>query len=108
MLSNKIEFEVIRTNSGNIRLARGGASYLVPDTMENTGLLANLEIELLYSLEIYNKMDFNVGDRVSSGGILGTITEAKDNELEVIVLMDDDNKKLSINRKYIEKLENGK
>jgi len=47
MQKAKIEIEIIRTDSGKMRIKfSDGGNYLVPDTMENIGLNAALEVEL--------------------------------------------------------------
>ena len=102
MIRNKIEIEVILNDKGNIKIASGGAIYSV-ERLSN--LAAGLEIDLLYSLGIMDKMGIKKGDRVNSGGILGTVVEANQFNEFVTVLMDDDKKELSISRKYIETVE---
>ena len=102
MIRNKIKIEVILNDKGNIEIASGGVIYSV----ERLGpLAAGLEIDLLYSLGIMDKMEIKKGDRVNSGGILGTVVEANQFNEFVTVLMDDDKKELSISRKYIETVE---
>ena len=102
MIRNKIEIEVILNDKGNIKIASGGAIYSVERL---SPLAAGLEIDLLYSLGIMDKMEIKKGDRVNSGGILGTVVEANQFNEFVTVLMDDDKKELSISRKYIETVE---
>lgn len=100
MIRNKIEIEVIMTDTGKIRIICSGCNTLVPDTA--FGLLANLEVELLNSLGILNKMNFQVGDRVvCQDNLAGTITKCSSTEIDCEVRMDDDGKKLFINRKYL-------
>ena len=102
MIRNKIEVEIILTDSGNLRLCSNGASYLIE---KFSPLSVGLEVDLLYSLGIMDKMEIKKGDRVNSGGILGTVVEANQFNEFVTVLMDDDKKELSISRKYIETVE---
>ena len=102
MIRNKIEIEVILNDKGNIKIASGGAIYSVERL---SPLAAGLEVDLLYSLGIMDKMEIKKGDRVNSGGILGTVVEANQFNEFVTVLMDDDKKELSISRKYIETVE---
>ena len=102
MIRNKIKIEVILNDKGNIKIASGGAIYSVE---RFSPLAAGLEIDLLYSLGIMDKMEIKKGDRVNSGGILGTVVEANQFNEFVTVLMDDDKKELSISRKYIETVE---
>ena len=102
MIRNKIEIEVILNDKGNIKIASDGAIYSVERL---SPLAAGLEIDLLYSLGIMDKMEIKKGDRVNSGGILGTVVEANQFNEFVTVLMDDDKKELSISRKYIETVE---
>ena len=102
MIKNKVEVEIILTDKGNIKIASGGAIYSVERL---SPLAAGLEVDLLYSLGIMDKMEIKKGDRVNSGGILGTVVEANQFNEFVTVLMDDDKKELSISRKYIETVE---
>ena len=102
MIKNKIVIEVILNDKGNIKIALGGAIYSVDRV---SPLAAGLEVDLLYSLGIMDKMEIKKGDRVNSGGILGTVVEANQFNEFVTVLMDDDKKELSISRKYIETVE---
>ena len=102
MIRNKIEIEVILNDKGNIKIASGGAIYSVERL---SPLAVGLEVDLLYSLGIMDKMEIKKGDRVNSGGILGTVVEANQFNEFVTVLMDDDKKELSISRKYIEAVE---
>ena len=104
MIKNKVEVEIILTDKGNIRIGHEGGSALVPDKWDNLALIPFLEIALYSSLGVLGKMDFKEGDRINSGGVLGTITKANKYDINVTVLMDDDGKELSINRKYIEKI----
>ncbi|OPB98936.1 hypothetical protein BAS10_04510 [Elizabethkingia meningoseptica] len=100
MIRNKIEVEIILTDTGRVKIQSGGAIYSV----EKYSMLASgLEVDLLYSLGLNGKMDFKVGDRVISGGTIGTIVKANEFDAYVTILMDDDNKELSVNRKYIER-----
>ena len=102
MIRNKIEIEVILNDKGNIKIASGGVIYSVD---RFSPLAVGLEVDLLYSLGIMDKMEIKKGDRVNSGGILGTVVEANQFNEFVTVLMDDDKKELSISRKYIETVE---
>ncbi|MFC0344029.1 hypothetical protein [Epilithonimonas hispanica] len=100
MIRGKIEIEVLKSDSGKIRIICGGCNSLVPDTA--FGLMANLEVELLMSLGILDKMNFKVGDRVvTEDKISGIITKSSPNEIDVEVKMDDDGKCCLINRKYL-------
>ena len=102
MIKNKIVIEVILNDKGNIKIASHGAIYSVD---RFSPLAAGLEVDLLYSLGIMGKMEIKKGDRVNSGGILGTVVEANQFNEFVTVLMDDDKKELSVSRKYIELVE---
>ena len=102
MIRNKVKIEIILNDKGNIKIASGGAIYSVERL---SPLAAGLEVDLLYSLGIMDKMEIKKGDRVNSGGILGTVVEANQFNEFVTVLMDDDKKELSISRKYIETVE---
>ena len=53
MIRNKIEVEIILTDSGNLRLCSNGVIYLIE---ELSPLSAGLEVDLLYSLGIMDKM----------------------------------------------------
>ena len=99
MIRNKIEIEVILNDKGNIKIASYGAIYSVD---RFSPLAAGLEVDLLYSLGIMDKMKIKKGDRVNSGGVLGTVVKANQFDEFVTVLMDDDKKELLISRKYIE------
>ena len=99
MIRNKIEIEVILNDKGNIKIVSGGAIYSVD---RFSTLAAVLEVDLLYSLGIMNKMDIKEGDRVKSGDVLCTVIKAHPYDESIIVKMDDDKKELSISRKYIE------
>ena len=101
MIKNKVEVEIILTDKGNIKIASGGAIYSVERL---SPLAAGLEVDLLYSLGIMDKMEIKKGDRVNSGGILGTVTKANKTDIFITALMDDDGKELEINRKYVEKI----
>ena len=104
MIRNKIEVEIILTDKGNIRIAHGGGSALIKDTAENLHLIPFLEVALFSSLGIIDKMTFEVGDRINSGLVLGTVTKANKTDVFITALMDDDGKELEINRKYVEKI----
>lgn len=97
MIRSKVEIEIIKTDAGRIRIVCGGCSSLVPDTA--FGLVANLEVELLASLGILDKMDFKISDKVVCNGITGTVVSSHPSEVYVKVKMDDDGKNLLINRK---------
>ena len=99
MIRNKIKVEIILTDSGNLRLCSNGASYLIEKL---SPLSAGLEVDLLYSLGIMDKMKIKKGDRVNSGGVLGTVVKANQFDEFVTVLMDDDKKELLISRKYVD------
>ena len=102
MIKNKIVIEVILNDKGNIKISSGGAIYSV-DRL--SPLAAGLEVDLLYSLGIMNKMDIKEGDRVKSGDVLCTVIKANPYDEFIIVKIDDDKKELSISRKYIELVE---
>ena len=102
MIKNKIVIEVILNDKGNIKISSGGAIYSV-DRL--SPLAAGLEVDLLYSLGIMNKMDIKEGDRVKSGDVLCTVIKANPYDEFIIVKIDDDKKELSISRKYIEAVE---
>ena len=51
-------------------------------------------------------MDIKVGDRIKSGDVLGTVTKSSEYDAFITVLCDDDKKELSVNRKYVEKIQN--
>ena len=104
MIKNKVEVEIILTNKGNIRIGHGGGSALVVDNWDNVALIPFLQVALFSSLGIIDKMTFEVGDRINSGGVLGTVTKANKTDVFITVLMDDDGKELEINRKYVEKI----
>ena len=104
MIKNKVEVEIILTDKGNIRIAHMGGSVLVPDCNDNMALIPFLQVTLLSSLGIIDKMTFEVGDRINSGGVLGTVTKANKTDIFITALMDDDGKELEINRKYVEKI----
>ena len=99
MLRNKIQVEILRTDTGRIRIICGGCSSLVPETA--FGLIANLEVELLNSLGILHKMDFKVSDRVIFDGATGTVVNTYPNNVYVKVKMDDDGKNLFVHRKEL-------
>ena len=73
MIRNKIEVEIILTDSGNLRLCSNGASYLIE---KFSPLSAGLEVDLLYSLGIMDKMKIKEGDSIISGGHYGIVTKA--------------------------------
>ena len=102
MIKNKIEIEVILNDNGNIKIVSKGAIYSVERL---SPLAAGLEVDLLYSLGIMNKMNIKEGDRVKSGGVLCTVIKANPYDEFIIVKIDDDKKELSISRKYIELVE---
>ena len=103
MIKNKVEVEIILTDKGNIRIGHGG-SALVVDNRDNVALIPFLQVALFSSLGIIDKMTFEVGDRINSGGVLGTVTKANKTDIFITALMDDDGKELEINRKYVEKI----
>ena len=102
MIRNKIEVEIILTDKGNIRIAHGGGSALIKDTAENLHLIPFLEVALLSSLGITNKMDINVGDRIKSNEVLGIVTEANKYESFITARMEDDGLLLVIDRANLE------
>lgn len=104
MIKNKIELEIILTDKGNIRIAHGGGSALIKDTADNLHLIPFLEVALLNSLGIINKMDINVGDRIKSNHVLGTVTEANKYESFITARMDDNGLLLVIDRVDLEKI----
>ena len=73
MIRNKIEVEIILTDSGNLRLCSNGASYLIE---KFSPLSAGLEVDLLYSLGIMDKMKIKEGDSIISGGHYGIVIKA--------------------------------
>lgn len=103
MIRNKIEVEIILTDTGRIKIKSNGAIYSIS---EFSPLAAGLEVDLLYSLGINGKMDIKVGDRIKSGDVLGTVTKSSEYDAFITVLCDDDKKELSVNRKYVEKIQN--
>mgnify|MGYP003527997432 CR=1 FL=1 len=63
MIRNKIEVEIILTDSGNLRLCSNGASYLIE---KFSPLSVGLEVDLLYSLGIMDKMKIKEGDSINA------------------------------------------
>ena len=102
MIRQKVEVELILTDKGNIRIADGGGSVLVPDCYDNMALIPFLQVTLLSSAGIINKMDINAGDRIKINGVCGTVTEAKKTESFVTARMDDDGLLLIIDRSDLE------
>ena len=104
MIRQKVEVELILTDKGNIRIAHGGGSALVPDCDDNMALIPFLQVALLSSAGIINKMDINAGDRIKINDVFGTVTEAKKTESFVTARMDDDGLLLVIDRVNLEKI----
>ena len=102
MIRQKVEVKLILTDKGNIRIADGGGSVLVPDCDDNMALIPFLQVTLLSSAGIINKMDINAGDRIKINGVCGTVTEAKKTESFVTARMDDDGLLLIIDRSDLE------
>ena len=102
MIRQKVEVELILTDKGNIRIGDGCGSALVPDCAENMALIPFLQVTLLSSAGIINKMDINAGDRIKINGVCGTVTEAKKTESFVTARMDDDGLLLIIDRSDLE------
>ena len=103
MIRNKVEIELLKTDTGKLRIIHGGGSALVPDTWDNIHLIPFLEVALLSSLGISSKMNFKMGERVVyRNKFNGTITAVSNTEIDVVVKMDDDGKELLINRKDLE------
>lgn len=100
MLRNKVEVELILTDTGKIRISCGGCSSIVPDTA--FGLIANLEVELLASLGLLNKMNIKEGDLITSGGVVGVVTKTNKYDEFITIKTEDDPKEYSISRKYVE------
>ena len=99
MIRNKIEVEIILTDSGNLRLCSNGASYLIE---KFSPLSVGLEVDLLYSLGIMDKMKIKEGDSIISGGHYGIVTKALPFDEIIIIKTNDDEKEYSISRKYVD------
>lgn len=104
MIRQKVEVELILTDKGNIRIKHGYGSVLVPDCDDNMALIPFLQVTLLSSAGIINKMDINAGDRIKINDVSGTVTEAKKTESFVTARMDDDGLLLVIDRVNLEKI----
>ena len=104
MIRQKVEVELILTDKGNIRIKDGYGSVLVPDCDDNMALIPFLQVTLLSSAGIINKMDINAGDRIKINDAFGTVTEAKKTESFVTARMDDDGLLLVIDRVNLEKI----
>lgn len=104
MIRQKVEVELILTDKGNIRIKYGYGSVLVPDCDDNMALIPFLQVTLLSSAGIINKMDINAGDRIKINDVFGTVTEAKKTESFVTARMDDDGLLLVIDRVNLEKI----
>lgn len=104
MIRQKVEVELILTDNGNIRIKDGYGSVLVPDCDDNMALIPFLQVTLLSSAGIINKMDINAGDRIKINDVFGTVTEAKKTESFVTARMDDDGLLLVIDRVNLEKI----
>ena len=102
MIRNKIEVEIILTDTGSIKLKSNGALY----SIEKCSLLAaGLEIDLYYSLGMdLSKMELKEGDAILSNGIKGKIIKANPFDEYVTVLTEDDDKEYQVRRKFLEKI----
>lgn len=103
MIRNKVEVELILTDTGKIRISCGGCNSAIPDTA--FGLIANLEVELLTSLGLLNKMNIKEGDLITSGGVKGVVVKANKYDEFITVKTEDDSKEYSVSRKYVELIE---
>ena len=99
MIRNKIEVEIILTDSGNLRLCSNGASYLIE---KFSPLSVGLEVDLLYSLGIMDKMKIKEGDSIISGGHYGIVTKALPFDEFITIKTNDDEKEYSISRKNVD------
>ena len=104
MIKHKVEVELILTDNGNIRIAHGCGSALVPNCADNLALIPFLHVALLVSAGIIDKMNICAGDRIKSNGVCGTVTEANKMESFVTARMDDDGLLLVIDRVNLEKI----